>query len=491
MLPAGPWDAVVVGSGVGGLATAATLARLGGRVLVLERHHAPGGLAQTFVRGPFRFDTGLHVLGELGSADPARRLLRRLAPTLGFRHLGPVADRIHRADGTLDLPSGASALVDSIERVEPGSRPAVSHFLRQARHAAHAAGTALLARSLPHALRHLVDPDTAARGEQLLRTPAAGWMDRQLGSGPAAALLGIRSGYHGTPWGSASAAAQAAVFHHYVEGAWEPVGGARALTTGLAAAVVEAGGWVCVGSPVAAIESGRVHLADGTEIGSRHIISAAGAHITARLLHGAPATWTDALDRLRPSAGHLGLYLGLSEDPQRFGATQASHWIPDALGIYVRFSTAGRPGPHRATVTRLVPGWRAPTGPGAYEGFKTRVVEELTAELERWFPGIRRTIVHAELSTPRTTERYTGAIGGPAYGLAATVERFACPHLRAVTPVPGVYQSGCDTGMSGIVGALMAGFGAACAVDPRALRFLAERRDLHSRRMHTAAPRRM
>ena len=37
------WDAVIVGSGMGGLTTAAMLAELGKRVLVLEQHYVPGG----------------------------------------------------------------------------------------------------------------------------------------------------------------------------------------------------------------------------------------------------------------------------------------------------------------------------------------------------------------------------------------------------------------------------------------------------------------
>ena len=40
------WDAVVIGSGIGGLVTASQLAAKGARTLVLERYLIPGGVAE-------------------------------------------------------------------------------------------------------------------------------------------------------------------------------------------------------------------------------------------------------------------------------------------------------------------------------------------------------------------------------------------------------------------------------------------------------------
>src|SRR6185295_1937054 len=67
--PASPdrrWDAIVIGAGMGGLVAAGILARLGRRVLVLEQHRVPGGLMQSFRRGPWAWDVGLHVVAGLG-----------------------------------------------------------------------------------------------------------------------------------------------------------------------------------------------------------------------------------------------------------------------------------------------------------------------------------------------------------------------------------------------------------------------------------------
>ena len=60
-----PWDAIVVGSGIGGLAAAALLARHGKRrVLVLERHYTAGGFTHVFHRPGYEWDVGVHYVGD-------------------------------------------------------------------------------------------------------------------------------------------------------------------------------------------------------------------------------------------------------------------------------------------------------------------------------------------------------------------------------------------------------------------------------------------
>lgn len=51
-------DAVVIGSGVGGLTAAALLAKAGKRVLVVEQHDQAGGCTHTFENRGFEFDVG-------------------------------------------------------------------------------------------------------------------------------------------------------------------------------------------------------------------------------------------------------------------------------------------------------------------------------------------------------------------------------------------------------------------------------------------------
>ena len=57
-------DAVVVGSGIGGLTTAALMAKAGKKVLVLEQHDRAGGCTHTFVEQGFEFDIGIRMRGQ-------------------------------------------------------------------------------------------------------------------------------------------------------------------------------------------------------------------------------------------------------------------------------------------------------------------------------------------------------------------------------------------------------------------------------------------
>lgn len=51
-------DAIIIGSGVGGLGLAVLLAKVGKKVLVLEQHDRAGGCCHTFTEKGFEFDVG-------------------------------------------------------------------------------------------------------------------------------------------------------------------------------------------------------------------------------------------------------------------------------------------------------------------------------------------------------------------------------------------------------------------------------------------------
>jgi all-trans-retinol 13,14-reductase len=70
------FDAIVIGSGIGGLGTAGLLAKCATRrVLVLERHYTAGGLTHVFHRPGFEWDVGMHYVGQVHHAGSFPRVV--------------------------------------------------------------------------------------------------------------------------------------------------------------------------------------------------------------------------------------------------------------------------------------------------------------------------------------------------------------------------------------------------------------------------------
>src|SRR5574341_1605090 len=90
------YDAVVIGSGIGGLGTAALLAKHGGkRVLLLERHYTLGGYTHVFHRPGYEWDVGVHYLGELQPGTVFRNIVDDITGgRLQWADMGEVYDRV-------------------------------------------------------------------------------------------------------------------------------------------------------------------------------------------------------------------------------------------------------------------------------------------------------------------------------------------------------------------------------------------------------------
>ena len=107
------WDAVVIGSGLGGLACAAYLCAAGRRTLVLEAHYVAGGNSQVFRRSRqgrhYEFDVGIHYIGECGQEGSITRILRGcgLEERVRFRPLDPDGyTTLVFPDFTFRIPAG-------------------------------------------------------------------------------------------------------------------------------------------------------------------------------------------------------------------------------------------------------------------------------------------------------------------------------------------------------------------------------------------------
>lgn len=129
-------DAIVVGSGMGGLTVAAILARAGKKVLVLEQHDQAGGNCHTYVDQGFEFDTGIHYVGEMAPGMFSRMLFDELSDgAIEWVPLEEVYDTVVIGGGATSdsqqrypITSGKGKLMASLLERFPGEEKAIREF---------------------------------------------------------------------------------------------------------------------------------------------------------------------------------------------------------------------------------------------------------------------------------------------------------------------------------------------------------------------------
>src|SRR5690349_7420810 len=148
------FDAIVAGSGIGGLTAAAALAKRGRRVRVLERHTQLGGLTQTFARGPYRFAVGVHYIGVVGDAPGEAgefgRLLRWLSDgRLRFAPIGSPFDLVRLPGLEFPFEAPSSRSVERLKAMFPPEAAAIERFFAECREAKRASRALFAANALP------------------------------------------------------------------------------------------------------------------------------------------------------------------------------------------------------------------------------------------------------------------------------------------------------------------------------------------------------
>lgn len=125
-------SAIVIGAGLGGIATAARLAKAGYAVTVYEKNAQPGGRCGQLVKDGHRFDIGptLYLMPELFEETYAA-LGTRVADHLDLRRIDPTYVVRFDDGAQLMLTSDLNAMLPQLEAIEPGSFAGFARYLAE------------------------------------------------------------------------------------------------------------------------------------------------------------------------------------------------------------------------------------------------------------------------------------------------------------------------------------------------------------------------
>lgn len=138
---------IVIGAGIGGIATAAHLARQGLSVTVVEKNARPGGRCDRFTRQGHHFDTGptLLVMPLVYEAEFAA-LGASMQECLELQRVDPTYHLIFDDASRLVLTSDMKVMQDQLEAIEPGGFQGLLRYLDEGHRHYHLAMARLVGR---------------------------------------------------------------------------------------------------------------------------------------------------------------------------------------------------------------------------------------------------------------------------------------------------------------------------------------------------------
>ena len=465
------YDVIVIGAGIGGLSTAALLAKAGKSVLLVERHDRPGGYAHGFRRRDFHFDAGVHLVSGC-SAEGYRSgsTIHNICRTVGIDPQAvflPIRNfaRAVFPEFEVSIQAGEEAFIDGLCAHFPQEKNGLLALIRLCRRVAE---EAMLAEELLEQGKSArVSPVQALSNLfRYRRATLAEALDEFLLDVRLKSACASLWPYLGLPPSQLSFLYWASMMAGYIyEGGYYCRGSFQTYANLLADAITGNGGEVLLNSSVRRIcvEHGKacgIVLENGQVIRAEVVVSNIDFCQTANLLNGhehLPPVYLDGLAKLTPSlsifANYIATDLPLSEDihshegffydsfdhEAAYALTQKgrANWFSATLPSLTDPTLAPK-GQHIMLLTTLCPfdigqSWRQ-----AKHAYQQRLLEQA----ERYFPGLNQHLLLLEAGSPRTLERYTLNQQGAAYGFAPSPDQIGPNRPSVRGALPGLYHAG-------------------------------------------------
>jgi all-trans-retinol 13,14-reductase len=495
------WDAVIIGSGISGLATARLLADAGKQVLVLEKHFKFGGYTHTFKRNNYEWDVGIHYIG--GNLHKPNSFLRRLFDYLSngnlhWARMDDIYDRMVFPDKTYDFITGKGAFLETMISYFPKEEKSIRNYIDLVDQVSKKSLSYYANKAIPGLLGSLAHPFMS---KPFIKYAALSTKEVLTGLGCSTELIGVLTGQwgdYGLPPNQSSFGVQAMVARHYWEGGNYPVGGSRMIAETIIPGIQSRGGKVVLSTGVKEILTHKgkafgVRLENGDEIKSNIVISSAGVKNTFEVLLKDKKIGSNenvTLDQVQPSSGYYCLHIGLNNTAADMGLNNANLWIyPDYDHdlnlenylddndqpypvVFISFPSAKDPSwdknhPNTSTIEVITIAefskhkkwenkeWK--NRGDEYEEFKESISKNLLDVLYQQAQETKDHVDYYELSTPLTSRDLANYKEGELYGINHTPVRFSQKWLKPQTPIKNLYLTGQDIVTAGVSAALMSG----------------------------------
>ena len=464
-----PRKIVIIGGGIAGLCAAVYAARAGYQVDVLEQHSVPGGLATSWERGEYTFETCLHWLVGSNPRGSLHAQWREVFDIDKLTFIQPEEYlRLEDERGrTLSIYSDVVRLEAELLKVAPEDRTEIRRFASAIRRLADFplldpgnTWTQKLSAVLRTTLRlPLLMRWARLSGDDYGRRFKHPLLKRFFTEGTTGRLSVIAIVFM-LAWMSRANAGY-------------PIGGSKAVIWPIVEKLTSLDGHVRVGAKVETIlvqndTAVGVRLAGGETIMADWVISAADGHATVYgLLDGKYKD--DALDRLYSRGETFPSYLQVSLGVASDLSTEPGHLMrvldeplmvdPGTSVASVAFRifhfdpTFAPPG--KTAVTCFLPTYNFSywvdlqrNEAAHYDEEKRRITDAVVAILEKRLPGIRGQIEAIDVSTPASVIRFTGNWKGSMEGWLPTpnagfgTRRQTLPRLRRFLMVGQWVQPG-------------------------------------------------
>ena len=496
------YDIIVIGAGCGGLTAAACAAKEGKKVLLLERHNAPGGFSSSFVRGRFEFDVSLHELCRF-SDEAGLGELRRIFDHIGISNKlewSPIPEAYRFISKSYDgskidvtMPFGIDSFIDAMERYVPGSKTSLTKLFALAEEIEEAtdyfAANELkmsfkevrsimkkygnFIKTAPYSVNEVLDALNMPKKAQEIFN--AYWM------------------YLGVDCDRLSFTHYASMVYSYMKhGAVVPTLRSHALSMALASVIEDNDGEIRYNSHVSRIlfkdgHASGVILKNGEKIDCEHIIcNCSPTTVYSKMMKKSDVP-VSALKRT--NARTLGVrgacvYIGLNRSPEELGIKNYSYFITDTADTASQFALMKSIDTNSAQATvclNIANPHCSPQGttilcittfytdncwadvtPEGYFDEKDLLAARLISKFEEATGiTIHKYIEEIEVATPSTFARYTNAPQGCIYGYQGDnwdgiIARFMTEELDCDTP--GLrFCGGWGTQLSGVSSAVASG----------------------------------